>query len=356
MKLLLTFDFPPDKGGIQKYLYGIVKHTFLKRDLVLIPSSTRTNYSNNSLTATVKSCSFPISLKKSKLHIVNALIPFLKIVLKSKGTVTVVCGNIYAAILPWILYPVTRKTYSVFTYGSELLPLKKITWKSFFLRSVLFHAKEIYTISEYTRTLLIDIGCKHRIEMIVPKIEINSLPQKPEFNTKPPIRLLSVGRLVYHKGFEVLLNALSLLTQKESSFRLTIAGNGPDFFRLLQLSKSLSVSSIVDIKQGLTDNDLTKEYLQSNIFVLPSLETERGVEGFGIVLLEAMAMHTPIVAAASGGIPEVIDNGTCGILVEPNSPKALAQAILSLALDVKAMRLLTQKAYTRLKTHYVWNQ
>jgi glycosyltransferase involved in cell wall biosynthesis len=72
------------------------------------------------------------------------------------------------------------------------------------------------------------------------------------------------------------------------------------------------------------------------------------------VLLEAMAYHIPVIASACGGIPEVLDNGNAGILVEPGNSNALAGAIETLAQDQDHAEQLAARAYSRLLEHYVW--
>jgi glycosyltransferase involved in cell wall biosynthesis len=109
------------------------------------------------------------------------------------------------------------------------------------------------------------------------------------------------------------------------------------------------------LKAGLTEEEVREEYRKARTFVLPSLEGPSGTEGFGIVLLEAMSYAVPIVASATGGIVEVLDNGSCGLLVEPGNPDALARALLSLWNNTSLGDQLSSKAFHRLIKYYVWN-
>jgi glycosyltransferase involved in cell wall biosynthesis len=83
----------------------------------------------------------------------------------------------------------------------------------------------------------------------------------------------------------------------------------------------------------------------SDVFVCPSLW-----ESFGMILLEAMACKTPIVATKVASIPEVV--GECGVLVEPRNPRALADGIRRLLDDKKNAKKLAQKAYSRLAQNF----
>ena len=127
--------------------------------------------------------------------------------------------------------------------------------------------------------------------------------------------------LVPHKDHETLLNAAALVLRYKPESRFIILGEGPLREKLEDLAARLGISESVyfagyrkDAVAWMKSLDL---YVQSS-----------WGEGMGSVLLEAMACAIPIVATAAGGIPEVIDNGATGLLVNPVSPDALGKAIL----------------------------
>jgi len=135
--------------------------------------------------------------------------------------------------------------------------------------------------------------------------------------------MLSVGRLEdKNKGFSMLISALKLLISRGYDRDLAIVGEGPDKEMLIKHSLKLNVENQVHILGRLSDMELTCLYTECDLVVLPSLLEPGG----GLVLLEAMSFGKPIVATNVGGIPEVIEDGENGILVEP-SPEALASGI-----------------------------
>ncbi len=142
--------------------------------------------------------------------------------------------------------------------------------------------------------------------------------------------VLAVCRFYPRKRLEVLLRAAALLGERIPELAVRIVGNGPEAARLHRLTHELRLESVVSWLGDLTQLELAGEYNQCDIFCLPSIQ-----EGFGIVFLEAMAAGKPIVAARAAAVPEVV---TEGLLVEPESVAALAEALERLHSDV-SMRL-----------------
>lgn len=344
MKLLITLDFPPEFGGIQNYLYQIVKHTYSSNDIVLTCGKKSNN--DKHLPATIIRVPKFIYKKLSLIFIVPLLFKFLK-----KDNIKIEAGNIYAALAPWFLNIFFKIKYDVYTYGTELLPLKKHTVKNILLKSTLNKAETIYTLLENQKELLKPLTANKNIKSIPPKIEIKNKWEKRMQNRNNKIEILSVGRLVNHKGHDILIKALKEMVL---DFKLTIVGDGPEYKKLILLIKKYELSEKVKILRGLEDNQLQNIYKQSDIFILPSLELNSGREGFGIALLEAMSYSLPIIASNSGGISEVLGNGKYGILVTPGDPKSIKESIVRLKKDLKLQNDLTNRAYNHLLENYAW--
>jgi glycosyltransferase involved in cell wall biosynthesis len=132
--------------------------------------------------------------------------------------------------------------------------------------------------------------------------------------------LLFAGRLVSRKGGDVALRALSHLREWGGQFNLTICGDGPERDRLETLAYDLGVADHVHFLGWASPEKLASLYQRSWAALIPSRK-----EPFGIVALEAIAGGCPVVASNVGGLPEAV--GDCGLLVEPEAPKALAEAI-----------------------------
>ncbi|MBZ5725205.1 MAG: glycosyltransferase family 4 protein [Acidobacteriia bacterium] len=131
--------------------------------------------------------------------------------------------------------------------------------------------------------------------------------------------VLFVGRLYRRKRVEVLLSAAARLRARIPDLEVRVVGNGPCAHRLHALAREWDLGGTVTWLGDVTRAQLAAEYNRCDVFCLPSVQ-----EGFGIVLLEAMAAAKPIVAARAGAIPEVAPDG---LLVEPESAEALAAGI-----------------------------
>jgi glycosyltransferase involved in cell wall biosynthesis len=134
--------------------------------------------------------------------------------------------------------------------------------------------------------------------------------------------VLSVCRFYPRKRLDVLLRAAALLRGTIPELEIRIVGNGPESKRLRRVCFELRLEPVVRWLGDVPLARLAAEYKRAQVFCLPSVQ-----EGFGIVFLEAMAAGKPIVAARAAAIPEVVRTG---ILVEPSSPEALAEALVRL--------------------------
>ena len=134
--------------------------------------------------------------------------------------------------------------------------------------------------------------------------------------------VLYVGRFYRRKRVNLLLEAAAALRDAIPNLEIRIVGNGPCDAAWRALADRLKLDSTVTWLGDVSRADLAAEYNRADIFCLPSVQ-----EGFGIVLLEAMAAGKPIVAARAAAIPEVAPHA---ILVDPESAQALAAGILAL--------------------------
>jgi glycosyltransferase involved in cell wall biosynthesis len=138
------------------------------------------------------------------------------------------------------------------------------------------------------------------------------------------LMVLSVGRMTPQKGQHTLLHALA--SPELSSVRLLLVGRGSRQDYLQALAAELGLSDRVRFLG--TRGDVPQLMRAADLFALPSLH-----EGFGLVLVEALASGTPVVASRVGPVPDIVLEGETGILVEANDAAGLTKAIVCLLRD-----------------------
>lgn len=145
--------------------------------------------------------------------------------------------------------------------------------------------------------------------------------------------LLTVGRLVKHKGHATVAAALPALLHRWPELTWVLVGKGPQEQALRDQVQELGIDGNVQFKSGLTDEELRNLYGGADIFVQPNGEVDGAFEGYGMVFLEAGASALPVVGGDHGGVREVIRNGETGMLVPPFDAGALAETLARLLSD-----------------------
>jgi glycosyltransferase involved in cell wall biosynthesis len=242
--------------------------------------------------------------------------------------------------------------FGIFIYGCEVwdkVPSIK--------RRALRKADFIISISEYTKVRAVEANGldAERISVLPNAIEWEANPSTSIADAYPPSRgleLLSVGRLdgsERQKGFDDVIRALPLIRSRVPSVRYKIVGTGTDLMRHKELAVSLGMSDRVEFLGELPTQSLHKCYEACDVFVMPSAQ-----EGFGFVYLEAMQYRKPIVAARSGGAPEVVEDGVSGWLVEYGDTKQLAEIITELGCDPDMRFKMGRAGHQRLQEKFTF--
>jgi glycogen synthase len=172
--------------------------------------------------------------------------------------------------------------------------------------------------------------------------------RREPLSVDPPI-LLCLGRLVREKGFDVAIKAMSQLRRLIPAARLVVAGDGPEAAALQGHVQELGLGDSVVFAGAVAPADVPALLTRASIVVIPSR-----TEAFGLVALEAAAMGRPVVATRVGGLPEVIESGKTGVLVEPDQPAALAQAVIDLLSDPSRLRAMGDAARSRAEIVFPW--
>jgi glycosyltransferase involved in cell wall biosynthesis len=149
------------------------------------------------------------------------------------------------------------------------------------------------------------------------------------------LRVVSVGRMVRKKGFDVLVEAVARLQERSVDVELVIAGEPGDEERAVRgLVAARGLDCSVRFLGPVTQAELLSEYRRASVFALACrVDGDGDRDGIPNVMVEAMAAGLPVVSTAVSGIPELVEDGRTGLLVGPDDPEALADAVWRLAED-----------------------
>lgn len=205
------------------------------------------------------------------------------------------------------------------------------------LKAKIEAAEFIVCISEFHRDFYLSEGADPD-KLFVVYCGIDTTHFTPTPRTRPegaPLRILSSGRLVEKKGFDVLIEALALLRDRGRDFEAEIAGSGPLEPTLRAQIDRLGLGDRVTLTgQPLLQEDLPGFMAGGDIYTLACVRAPDGdIDGLPQMLMEAMACERPVVSTDLVGIPDLVRDEETGLLVPPEDPVALAGALERLADD-----------------------
>ena len=162
--------------------------------------------------------------------------------------------------------------------------------------------------------------------------------------------VLFVGRLVYEKGVQILVNAAPKILEKVNA-KFVIVGSGYMKEQLTDIVKSMNLHKKILFSGFIEENVLLKLQKCADVSVVPSL-----FEPFGIVALEAMAAGSPVVVSDTGGLSEIVDHDLTGVKVYPNNPESLAWGVTKALLDDNYREKIRINAYKKIREKYDWKK
>jgi colanic acid/amylovoran biosynthesis glycosyltransferase len=246
----------------------------------------------------------------------------------------IVFGNTAVQLLPLLADPARVLPVVVSFHGADVLvEMDKPAYREATLE-VLGRADLVLARSESLVNALLSLGCPaEKIRLNRTGIPLGAFPfQERAWPADGAWRLLQSCRLIAKKGVATTLRAFEIFRRSHPRATLLIAGDGPQEAELRRLSDELGIVDKVEFAGFLAPDELKRRLDEAHIFLHPSeLGADGNQEGVPNALLEAMATGLPAFATRHGGIPEVIDHGVSGWLVNEGDHAALGHALRELA-------------------------
>lgn len=257
-------------------------------------------------------------------------------------TPTIVHTHLYRAdLVGTVLRPIVGIPVLVSTVHNLDFETTYRRWRRF-LFAAYRRANAVVAISHAVRAQLVERGLDPaRVTVIHYGVAAGDAPE-PSPARRPGAVIGTLGRLARQKGHDLLIDAFAKVLVTHPRAELLIAGHDDEGLRgeLRARAERLGVEGSVSFL-GYVDD--VRAFLASlDVFVLPSRW-----EGFGLVLLEAMSAACPVVATRVGPVPEIVQHGNSGLLVEPGDSSVLAGAIAQLLDNAEHRRVMGRRGRTR---------
>ncbi len=354
--LVVTNDFPPRVGGVQQYVWNLVRHLPSDRVAVLAPNWP--GWRDHDAAQ-----DFPIHRWPPRvLWPTPDLARRVRQLARHHDSDIVLFGHGFP--LPILGPSLAREgvPYAVLTHGAEVW-LARSPIVSLAMGRSWSKARVVTAVSRCTaRTVRRALPPGALIHVLHPGVDpgrfsarqdVAELRRKHRLDNRSTV--LCVSRLVPRKGQDVLIRSLSFVRQLGLDVTVVLVGDGPYRTALEALASTVPQGSVV-FTGAVGDDELPAYYAACDVFAMPCRSRWGGleVEGFGIVFLEAAASSKPAVAGRSGGAEEAVVDGRTGLLVEGAEPKAVALALVKLLDDRSLAVRLGSEGRARVEAEFTW--
>ncbi|GMU55442.1 MAG: glycosyl transferase family 1 [Candidatus Xenobia bacterium] len=355
--LVLSTDYPPTRGGIARLTFETTRQLAeLGNEIVVIATLERGMRADLDVEQRFQTIRIPATFGLREFRqwreLVQQVRSFRPDVIWSAAWYP---GGVLASFIPQVPFVFS-------TYGSEIFPnfngiVQIIKALLPFRRLVFGRAAAITALSKFTRDYIVRLGAPPgKIELIGGGVgqEWFEIENRP---VSPPV-ILTVGRLDWHKGHEVVVRALPEVLRHCPEALYHIVGPDPgNWPRIRSLAEALGVDSRVRYLGAVSEAELRTQYAQASVFAMLSRELPGRpdlLEGFGLTFLEANAVGLPVVAGNSGGVSDAVDHEQTGYLVAPESVEDVAQALSRLLTDRALARRLGEQGRHRALKDFTW--
>lgn len=371
--LLITLDFPPTKGGISNHFWNLCNYIPKNKITVL------TNKSSHSPDTEFKIYRYNL-ISKAKYIWPKWLFLLFRLMLvvskennkikEDKNLIKLIqVGQILplgtvALIFKWLFgYP-----YMLYVYGQDLIISISNKRKLWLIKKILKDAESIISCSNDTKNIVIRFGVdKKKVFTVYPCIK---KPVTIEFSEEKLIKIknkyklmnkkiiLTVGNLVKRKGHDMVIKSLPKIINTIPNLLYVIIGSGFELKNLMELVEEKKLEKYVTFLNQVDNTELSMIYSICDAFIMASREIKNkknqviDIEGFGMVFIEANLYGKPTIGGNSGGVPEAIEDGISGILVDPEDTHDIADKTIKVLSNDAFANKLGEQGYRRAKNKF----
>lgn len=373
--VLLTSDLPPRPGGISNYLGQLYLHMRLPEHLIVGPTYAGDIEWDRAYALPVVRAHLNLSERWANDALYHrpfdrlwrpfAMLRALRRCGGSMAGTMLHCGQVMSAgLVGRLLKHKQGCPYLLFLFGGEVRKYEAIPSMRRLFRSIVSGAAGAIAVSRFALQAAEPFLDAHVPKSIVsPGVDhaffrphCGGSALRTRLGLDGHMVILTVARLVATKGHARVIAALPDLLRLHPCITYLVVGRGPEEVKLRQQVASLGLDAHVRFMGGVPDAELPAYYDAADVFALASRDCPNGqVEGFGMVLLEASACGTPVVATRSGGTVEAVLHGQTGLLVDQDPPSQFTEAVASLLSDAALRDRLGQAGRQWVLDEMGWN-
>jgi phosphatidylinositol alpha-1,6-mannosyltransferase len=361
--LVITWNYPPRIGGIESLIGNLCRKLKKRHPLFVITSFAASSTQKED----------GIFRPRTAGLICFGLYAFWRgiALLWRHPEVRVILGG-SAVVVPvvFVLGKMFRRRILLYVHGSDLM------YRSFLYQKMcvrwLRHCDQVIANSHFTARLAIGKGVPaHHVSVVPPGVdweqfsrgEVNGMRERLGLQGRKVV--LYVGRLIRRKGLaEFVEKCLERVVAEVPGVCFLIVGDPAQeslahhhddvVDKIRSAVRAKKLEKHVRLLGWMSHPELAHVYALADLVILPALPVEDDIEGFGMVLTEAAAAGKPVVATKVGGIPDAVENGKSGVLVEPDD-RVLTRALIALLKDDPRRLALGKYAQQRARESFDWD-
>jgi glycosyltransferase involved in cell wall biosynthesis len=186
-----------------------------------------------------------------------------------------------------------------------------------------------------------------KVRVVYNSIDVGRFDLKKDEREEGSFKIGTIGRLTEQKGYNTLIKSMSFVNKQYPNIMLEIIGDGPMRDQIVSQIKDLGLNNNIKLINSVKYDDIPRKIQEWDAFVITS-----NWEGFGLVIIEAMACGLPVIATGVDAIPEIVIDGETGLLVEPGNSEAISKCIIELYHDRKKIQQYGAAGRRRVEEHF----